>query len=168
MGRGLVLGLALLTGCAGAEGTHHRHHHRPIEGDDDPAPPPVKVEPWSDFGLLPSLHVVGEPRVSSHRLGNESATVRVNGAAEGYGRGAPLEAGALLVESLAPTADAAPTAHFVMVKRAPGYFPAGGDFEYLVVDPTGGVLARGELPTCARCHAEAPHDFVFGPALRAP
>jgi hypothetical protein len=54
-----------------------------------------------------------------------------------------------------------------MVKRQPGFDPAGGDWEYLVVAPTGEIEARGRLPGCARCHAEAPAAGVFGPPPRA-
>lgn len=54
---------------------------------------------------------------------------------------------------------------FTMEKRAPGFDPAGGDWEYAVLQPDGSVEARGALPFCARCHAEAPHDFLFGPRL---
>lgn len=56
----------------------------------------------------------------------------------------------------------APIVYFVMVKRAPGYNPSGGDWEYLVVAPDGRVEDRGQVALCARCHAEAPHDFLFG------
>ena len=49
-----------------------------------------------------------------------------------------------------------------MVKRAPGFYPEGGDWEYLIVDPNGSIERRGKLPLCARCHAESPHNFIFG------
>ncbi len=70
--------------------------------------------------------------------------------------------GATIVERLFGAEGADPTAYFVMVKRAPGYDAAGGDWEYLVVLPDGSVEARGKLPLCARCHAEAPHNRLFG------
>jgi len=69
--------------------------------------------------------------------------------------------GATLLERLYGV-DAAPVAYFVMIKRPAGYDPAGGDWEYLVVLPNGGIEERGKLPLCARCHAEAPHDRLFG------
>ncbi|EYF05222.1 Hypothetical protein CAP_3587 [Chondromyces apiculatus DSM 436] len=56
----------------------------------------------------------------------------------------------------------APTAVLVMEKRAPGYDPEGGDWEYLLVTPAGGIASRGRLLPCQRCHAEALHDHVFG------
>jgi hypothetical protein len=57
---------------------------------------------------------------------------------------------------------AQPATHFVMIKRAPGYDPPGGDWEFIVVSPDGHVEDRGPLPLCARCHAEAPRDHLFG------
>ena len=55
-----------------------------------------------------------------------------------------------------------PSVYFVMTKRAAGYDPGGGDWEYLVVVGSGHVEERGKLALCARCHAEAPHDRLFG------
>jgi hypothetical protein len=56
---------------------------------------------------------------------------------------------------------------YAMEKRAAGFDPGGGDWEYLVINPEGVVETRGILPFCARCHAEAPHDHLFGPRLSA-
>lgn len=56
---------------------------------------------------------------------------------------------------------------YAMEKREPGFDPGGGDWEYLVITPEGAVEARGILPFCARCHADAPHDHLFGPRLSA-
>lgn len=121
----------------------------------------MKVEPWSELPTLATLTPVGEPRVSNHRLADEVGQVKVNAAAAGYADRAPLGPGAIVVEALSPDAGSTPTATFVMHKREAGYFPAGGDWEYLVLDGQGGVQARGQLPLCARCHAEAPEGFLF-------
>ena len=56
---------------------------------------------------------------------------------------------------------------YAMEKRSPGFDPGGGDWEYLVLAPDGSVETRGILAFCARCHAEAPHDHLFGPRLSA-
>ncbi len=41
-----------------------------------------------------------------------------------------------------------------MWKREPGYFPAGGDWEYFTVDgPASKITERGKIQTCADCHA---------------
>lgn len=74
-----------------------------------------------------------------------------------------LAPGATLVERLFAPGAAAPLTYFVMVKRAPGFDAAGGDWEYLVVSPGAEIEQRGTLPLCGRCHAEAPHDHLFGP-----
>jgi hypothetical protein len=47
---------------------------------------------------------------------------------------------------------------FAMSKRA------DGTWDFLVADPSGGVVSEGALPLCVRCHADAPADFLFVPA----
>jgi len=56
----------------------------------------------------------------------------------------------------------------VMVKRAPGYDPAGGDWHYLQFDPKGSIIAEGSSQSgavkalCANCHSSVSHrDSVF-------
>lgn len=62
-----------------------------------------------------------------------------------------------------------PPAAVVMRKRAKGYFPEGGDWEYATLSAEGGTLESGRLSACARCHAEAPGSWYFGaPASGAP
>lgn len=46
--------------------------------------------------------------------------------------------------------------------------PSGGDasaaesaWRYVVVGPRGELVKEGPIESCARCHAEAPHDHVF-------
>ena len=78
------------------------------------------------------------------------------------GRDQRAPAGATLIERLFQPGGATPVAFFAMVKRAPGFDPAGGDWEYIVVSASGQTEQRGALPLCARCHAEAPHDRLFG------
>jgi len=38
-----------------------------------------------------------------------------------------------------------------------------GTWTYSVVAPDGHIEEQGDIPTCARCHGESPHDAVFGP-----
>jgi hypothetical protein len=38
-----------------------------------------------------------------------------------------------------------------------------GAWTFSVVAPDGHIEEQGEIPTCARCHGESPHDSVFGP-----
>lgn len=69
--------------------------------------------------------------------------------------------GALLAQLHTLRAGGTPTRAFVMEKREDGYFPEGGNWDFAVAGPSGVIIARGQLGSCARCHAEAPVDFVF-------
>jgi hypothetical protein len=51
---------------------------------------------------------------------------------------------------------------FAMIKREAGYFPAGGDWEYVVTLPDGRLEDRGQIQQCARCHAEGTSGWLFG------
>jgi hypothetical protein len=66
------------------------------------------------------------------------------------------------VEAHRVRGSAALSGYFVMTKRHAGFDPEGDDWEYLVLDPSAAVVERGKLPLCARCHAEAPRDHLFG------
>ena len=93
-------------------------------------------------------------------------TVYVNDA----GRRAMLEekaprfpVGSLVVkEKLAARDSSEPELLTAMYKRAAGYDPGGGDWEYLVLDGRGQeVRARGKLESCRACHQAYPGtDFV--------
>jgi hypothetical protein len=49
-----------------------------------------------------------------------------------------------------------------MIKRAPGYDPQNGDWEYLYVDGPD-KLSSGRIASCIECHRRArASDFVFG------
>jgi hypothetical protein len=54
-------------------------------------------------------------------------------------------------------------AYAVMIKREPGYFPEGGDWEYGFVSLEGKrVETRGRLDHCAQCHAMTKStDYLF-------
>jgi hypothetical protein len=61
-----------------------------------------------------------------------------------------------------------PLLYTVMRKRAAGYNPAVGDWEFLVVGPDGKeVQASGRLENCQTCHVRVKdYDFVFRPYIR--
>jgi hypothetical protein len=40
-----------------------------------------------------------------------------------------------------------------MRKEAPGYFPAGGDWQWFRLDPYGVILQDGKQPACSQCHS---------------
>jgi hypothetical protein len=137
---------------------------RPSAAQLPSAAPP---EPWDLEGAIRALHPVTRRARSEHLFGELEGEVLAGPAAGTYpvlGPSSALAPGATLVERLIDPRSAGPVAYFVMVKRAQGYDPAGGDWEYLVMGASGHVETRGKLPLCARCHAEAPHDHLFGGA----
>lgn len=119
------------------------------------------MERWDLEAQLKFLRPVGKRGRSDHLAGELEADI-LAGSAGAYPKPGAAAPGATLVERLFPPGSTSPSAFFVMVKRPPGFDPAGGDWEYLVVTPSGQVEQRGVLPLCARCHAEAPRDRLFG------
>ncbi len=74
-------------------------------------------------------------------------------------KAAQFPRGAVIVKE--KLADDRMTAVGGMVKRAPGYDPANGDWEYFYAAQSGG-FATGRLEHCAACHAKATAtDHVF-------
>ena len=73
-------------------------------------------------------------------------------------------AGSMIVrEKLARADDAQPELVAVMIKRAAGFNPSGGDWEFITID--GGltkVRERQKKGSCLECHSsQADRDFVF-------
>lgn len=166
----MLLVLSGLAACSAAPPPARRA----AEGTDgwvDPSTPrpaapakPAVVERWDLEAQLKALRPVTKRARSGHLTGELEADV-LAGSAGTYPKMGPetrLASGATLVERLFEPGAPTPSAYFVMVKRAPGFDPAGNDWEYLVVAPNGQIEQRGALPLCARCHAEAPHDRLFG------
>lgn len=128
------------------------------------ARPPIAVVPWD----LPAQLALARPAVPRFRSGHLTGELEgdVLAASAGpypkLGPDTQMPPGATLIERLFQPGSATPAAYFAMVKRQPGFDPAGGDWEYLVVSAAGQTEQRGNLPLCARCHAEAPHDHLFG------
>ena len=163
---GLLTASAALGACSAAPPRTGRGRH-PGGVSTPPGVASAATEPKQPFPELAeiaSMQVVGELR-SSHPVGELEAVIHANDGAAGYGKRGrgPMAEGALLVESLSTERGAVPHLHYVMRRRAPGYFPAGGDWEFAVVNADGRVEAEGRLRLCARCHAEAQRDFLFEP-----
>jgi hypothetical protein len=63
-----------------------------------------------------------------------------------------------------------PSAIGAMIKREPGYYPDGGDWEYYYAErrpATEREAVRGKLETCAECHRQAKAtDFLFRTYLK--
>jgi len=130
-----------------------------------PPEPTAAPGPWERAPELAS-YTLATPRARSQHFGGDlEAEVRINPPAAAYprlGPARPLPAGAVLVQAHYRPGTADPLILLAMVKHPPGYDPQAGDWEYLVVTPTGEAAQRGRLPLCRRCHAEAPYDHVFG------
>jgi hypothetical protein len=73
------------------------------------------------------------------------------------------EGSVIVKEKLAAKDSDQPELMTVMIKRAKGFNPANGDWEYMVVDGTGTtVQAQGNLENCQSCHSGRPGtDYVF-------
>lgn len=132
------------------------------EGAASTEPPPP---PWDLTAQLRRLHPASPRTPSEHVTGHLDGEILADDGAAAYpalGPLRPIPTGATLVERLSLRDAPEVAAYFAMVKRAPGYDPPGGDWEYLVLDAAGKIEQRGRLPLCARCHADAPHDHLFG------
>ena len=82
-------------------------------------------------------------------------------------------AGSIIVREKLSAPDAAtPQLLAVMFKRAPGFNPKGGDWEFLTVDGSlKKITARQKKGSCLDCHSrQSGRDFVFAepPALPSP
>lgn len=97
--------------------------------------------------------------------GDLESEVLANAEAKAYPSLGPsrlLAPGSVLAEPHYRPGSSDIVALFVMAKKPPGFDPDGGDWEYIIVEPTGVISQRGRIELCARCHAEAPNDHVFG------
>ena len=127
----------------------------------------------ADPGIdLHSVRPIGKSFLSrGHFAGQWTAEVSLNETArDAYANLAAstkFAVGSLLVKRHASTKDAGPATTFAMVKRDPGFFPHGGDWEYVVLDASERLEERGKIAACARCHAEGNADWVFGLPVEA-
>jgi hypothetical protein len=138
---------------------------QPVPPPSDAASTDRPAPPWELAAQLRRLHPASPRTPSEHLTGQLDGEILADEGAAAYPALGPLRLippGATLVERLYPRGSPDPTAYFAMVKRPAGYDPAGGDWEYLVLEATGRIEQRGPLPLCARCHADAPHDHLFG------
>jgi hypothetical protein len=128
----------------------------------DPSAPPT---PWELAREISTFSVASPRGRSQHFTGELEADVRINAAAGGYPalRGnQPLPPGAVFLAAHYLPGSAEVVVLLAMVKRPPGYDSAAGDWEYLILTPTGEATHRGRIALCQRCHAEAPRDHLFG------
>ena len=81
-----------------------------------------------------------------------------------FAGGGKFPAGSIIVrEKLSKPDDATPQLLAVMVKRAAGFNPKGGDWEFMTVDGAlTKVTGRQKKGSCLDCHAsQRERDFVF-------
>jgi len=134
----------------------------------DPAALPSEAGAPADPGVdVSSAQPLGRAFVSrGHFAGRWTAVIAVNETAlptyTHLARSSRFASGSLLVKRHTSTSSAAPGPTFAMAKRDAGFYADGGDWEFVVLDAAGRLEDRGKLALCARCHAEATADWVFG------
>lgn len=160
--------------------------NRPPGGPTVPAKPPIDAAPtrWERWAEVAAYRLAVPRAPSQHLAGDHEGEVLTSAAAAPYpvlGPAVALPPDSVLVQRLYPMGAATPDVVFAMVRRPAASPPAGaapspaptattaGDdpaaaWEFLILDADGTIESRGPLEACARCHAEAPHDGVFGRA----
>lgn len=152
--------------CAGSDfrpGESEVPRTAPNQGQTPAARPAAS---WELGATVPSMNVLADTSPSrGHQVGQVTVRVLANDAAaaalQALRPGDHMPAGAVLVAQHALRGQGTPDGQYAMVKRDAGYFPRGGDWEWLTVSREGNVGSRGKLDACARCHADAFADFVF-------
>lgn len=151
----MPLALAAVT-CAGAD-------TQPARPAPLPQPPPAAPQvPWDTFVKSESWPSSTDAWfiAKGHYGGTFEARVRVSPAAlEAYQvhtSGAQFEPGTTLIMLHRSRATGKRGPIHAMQKQAKGW-------EYLLLDENGAIEQQGQLTQCARCHAEAASDSVFGP-----
>lgn len=168
----LAQAAALLAGCSPPEplplnpGRSQRLAGGPTTAPTASAAPAMKWERWEEM----SRWRVAVPRApSQHLAADREAETLVNDAALAYPNIGPtqsVEPGAILMQRIFSPGGEIPELFFAMVRRAA---PSSGDtsaasWDYVVITRDGLVAERGDVEVCARCHAEAPHNGLFGQA----
>jgi hypothetical protein len=162
----IVVAVAV-AGCAGSDAFRPGESDMPLAAPDSRgqrAPQPAVK--WELASTIASMKVLQERFTSrGHRMGDLQARWLANdvGAAAfpALRRGEQMPRGAVLVSQHTVRGNGAPAGAFAMVKRDPGFFPEGGDWEWIAIGSDDNIVARGKLAACARCHADAVADFVF-------
>ena len=115
-----------------------------------------------------------EPREKNHVVdgvvyGAVYANPVASRALKAWGR-PKLPVGSVIVrETLAKPGDEKPVLVVAMVKRAPGFNPKGGDWEFLTIEPSPTkIKTRQKKGSCLDCHSsQRESDFIFSPPERA-
>lgn len=123
---------------------------------------------WEHADELAQFRAVAIRSPSEHLDGVYDRTVLVNaqaGAYENLSRGSSPPPGAVIVERHHPRGEEQTVVYFAMERLPKGSAPATRDWRFLVVDEGLRVAAVENLAPCARCHADAPYDGLFGIAV---
>lgn len=121
--------------------------------------PAAKRRRWPRADELDALTAVPGRGMSEHLGVRYERSVLINETAESYRRlipHQPLPVGTLVAQRHHPPGSDAVVSWYLMEKTPEGW-------RFLVLDPERRVAAREDLEPCLRCHAEAPHDHLFGP-----
>jgi len=164
----VALTLCMIAGsCASRSGSPAPGLSEPPWPTDAPSSSAANHRParWELFDTVASLEVLATFPSHGHGTGAWDAELRANVPAkasfDSLLPGDHFPAGALLVQSHSQRHSGAQLGSFAMLKRDKGYFPTGGDWEFLVIERDGIIAASGKLEACARCHADAAADYVF-------
>lgn len=171
-----LFSVALVAVCAACSpapdpiGPRPGHSDRPRGGPAVPAilTPDAGPSQWERWPEVAAYQVAVPRAPSQHLAADHEAETLANTTAAPYPvLPASAPTGAILLQRLYAPGATTPEILFAMAKGAASTSPDGGlsdGWEYLVLEPGGLVIARGALEACARCHAEAPHDHLFGRA----
>ncbi|HHH30433.1 MAG TPA: hypothetical protein ENK57_19120 [Polyangiaceae bacterium] len=122
--------------------------------------PVAERETWPHAAVLEAMTPVDGRGPSEHLSGRYERRVRVNEEASRYRELVShqrLPVGAIVAQSHHPSGSEAVVSWYVMEKIAEERW------RFLVLDPERRIAAHEDLELCVRCHAEAPHDHLFGP-----
>jgi hypothetical protein len=172
---GAALALALLAACRSTElGMVGVSDRPPVARRTRPASSAVPaVSSWATPQTFAALAAVDErPQPSlGHNPPSWAGLVHVSPGLEsayqtlGSAR-EPWPEGAIVAERH-NAADGSPGPTYAMRKLGAGLHPDAGDWAYAVLSSDGTPQNVGDLSFCARCHADAPHNFLFGPRTEA-
>lgn len=119
-----------------------------------PADSDAPLQQWPMYAELARFKEVARGP-SEHWAGRAFARVLVNAEGRPYADGCvTLEPGAVIVASLSSEPESTPSEHFVMERSERGWL------FFTVAD--GGKILNQSNDLCARCHAEAPSEQLFG------
>jgi hypothetical protein len=134
-----------------------------IQVNNEPYQMPAAVAALCAPGTLldPNPHASAYITVYVNKVGRDAMFAKVT---------QRFPEGSMIVkEKYSTPEDRKPLLYTIMRKRAAGYNPKVGDWEFSVVGPNGTELqASGKLANCQSCHlGKSESDFVFRPYVKS-